>query len=168
MIGATWRPVVGYPDYLVSDRGSVRSVFENHNLKAHTNHGGYRCVHLKLNSVNGPSRVQRRIHVLVLEAFRGSRPSPRHVGAHGPDRSKKNNRLENLRWALPEENEADKRAHGTQPKGRITKRRTSPATVATIRARAADGDSFSQIARDLHLHRTSVERIVHKKRRAAA
>ena len=106
----------------------------------------------------------RPVHALVLEAFVGPRPSARHHGAHFPDRDSANNRASNLRWALPEENEADKRAHGTHPRGgrRLA---TDDATVAAIRASARAGESFTAIGLRHGLHRTSVARIVAGKRR---
>lgn len=58
-----------------------------------------------------PRKKTFSVHVLVAIAFLGPRPSSRHVVAHF-DGDGLNPRLENLRWATPEENEADKRRHG--------------------------------------------------------
>lgn len=159
-----WRPVVGFHEYLVSDQGRVQlaGAYVLHDCP---NHGGYRIVYLR--TANG-KRVARRVHLLVLEAFRGPRPSPRHHGAHAPNRDKRDNRLENLRWALPEENEADKRAHGTQPKGgRVW--RPNKERIARIRAAWATGEmSLAKIAKQEGLHRSSVSRIVRGLRRKSA
>jgi hypothetical protein len=105
------------------------------------------------------------VHVLVLETFVGPRPSPRHHGAHFPDNDKANNRLENLAWKLPKENEADKKQCGTAPKGGATRKAQN---VERIRQRAAQGESYTKIARDEGLHRHSVSRIVRGLRRRAA
>jgi hypothetical protein len=55
--------------------------------------------------------VQRKVHLLVLEAFIGPRPEG-HQGAH-ENGNKLDNRLDNLRWKTPGENNRDKRRHGT-------------------------------------------------------
>jgi hypothetical protein len=81
-----------------------------------------------------------------------------------PDRDPANNRAQNLRWALPEENEADKRAHGTHPRGG-RRQVTDDATVAAIRVAAVAGESFTAIGARHGLHRTSVARIVTGQRR---
>ena len=49
--------------------------------------------------------------LLVVLAFLGPPPFPGAHAAHF-DGDKLNNRLSNLRWASPAENEADKRRHG--------------------------------------------------------
>jgi hypothetical protein len=49
---------------------------------------------------------------MVLEAFVGPRPEGMQA-CHFPDRSTRNNRLENLRWDTGSENTIDKIRHGT-------------------------------------------------------
>lgn len=55
--------------------------------------------------------VHERVHRLVLEAFIGPCPDGM-VGCH-TDGDPLNNRLDNLRWDTPSNNNRDKRAHGT-------------------------------------------------------
>ena len=110
-------------------------------------------------------RVKRRVHILVLEAFVGPKPSPKHVGAHAPDRNPANNRLNNLRWALPTENERDKKEHGTH-RGGGRHRRPNKERIVSILSMAAAGDSFAEIARVHQLHPHSVSRIVRGLRRS--
>jgi HNH endonuclease/NUMOD4 motif len=161
----TWLPVADFPNYAVSDKGSVvycgRDIFVI--LQPQSHHGYLR---VSLRAPDG-RKHWRKIHRLVLEAFVGPRPSPRHHGAHFPDPDTRNNRLTNLRWALPTENEADKRAHGTAPRGgrRLA---TDPSVVAAIRAEAARGRSFTDIGWFYDLHRSSVARIVRGVRRGKA
>ena len=156
-----WRPIVGFPGYRVSRGGHVR---RGRLALLPQWRGDYLRVRL-----TGPSgrRVWRPVHVLVLEAFVGPRPSARHHGAHFPDRDPANNRADNLRWALPEENEADKRAHGTRSRGGPRKT-TDDATVMAIREAARIGESFTAIGQRHGLHRTSVARIVTGQRRRSA
>lgn len=120
---------------------------------------------MRLRSPSG-RRVWRKVHLLVLEAFVGPRPSPRHHGAHYPDPDPTNNRARNLRWALPEENEAHKRARAQIWVGGA-RQPTPPARVVAIRAAAARGASFTALGRSYGLHRTSVARIVRGLRRAS-
>ena len=147
-----WAPLASA--YAVSTAGDVWS-FRYRRLVAPHPHRGYLRVSLTLGDGR---RVWRKVHALVLEAFVGPRPTAAHHGAHG-DRDPTNNQLGNLRWALPVENEADKRRHGTHRNGRA-RRALSPTVVTAIRAEAACGASFSAIGRALGLHRSSVSRIV--------
>lgn len=160
MTTARWRPLADFPGYAVSRAGHVR--FKRLAIIPQWR-GSYSRVRLRAPSGR---RVWRPVHALVLEAFVGPRPSPRHHGAHFPDRDRANNRADNLRWALPEENEADKRVHGTHSRGgaRIA---TSESAVGAIRLAAAAGESFTSIGRRYRLHRTSVARIVAGHRRAS-
>ena len=148
--------------YEVSSSGQVRSIRRKKTLRQYPNHGGY----MRVKIITDIGKVRwLKVHLLVLTLFRGERPSPRHVGAHAPDRSKRNNQLTNLRWALPEENEADKKAHGTA-RGGVGKK-LEPDHVVDIRTRAAQGESFTRIAKAYGIHRHSVSRIVRGLRRAS-
>jgi hypothetical protein len=150
------------PRYEVSSTGKVRSLHLKKLMRQQPNENGY--MQVKMICRDGKRRWFK-VHVLVLTLFKGPRPTPRHVGAHAPDRNRRNNRLENLRWALPEENEADKRAHGTARGG--TGKRLHAVHVDDIRSRAAGGESFTRIAKIHGIHRHSVSRIVRGQRRAS-
>lgn len=155
-----WRDVAGF-DYLVSDRGDV-CTFTHRKIRSHPNHNGYLCVYL----YRGKKRYERKIHLLVLEAFRGPRPSPNHAGAHGP-KGRLCNELSNLRWATPEENEADKKIANTHSNGRgRIRRRHDEETVREIRRLYAEEKwSFSKLAKHYKQHRSSISRIVRGIRR---
>ncbi len=177
-----WRTVAGFSRYVVSNDGQVASRHAYRKdrpeelastltafvplriLAVRTNHGGY--VEVKLFADDG-RRVWRKVHNLVLEAFVGPRPSPRHHGAHAPDRDKTNNRVSNLRWATPEENEADKARHGTKTGGQLGACDTHPNRVRWIRIRHERGESIEAIARVYLMHRSSVSRIVRGLRHGA-
>jgi hypothetical protein len=116
-----WREVVGYEGfYEVSDCGRVRSIdrivqcgVRPMKLKGkQIRHGvgkiGYPVVGLYK---NGKGKTCC-IHVLVLEAFVGPRPTINHEGCHG-DGVRINNVLTNLRWGTSKENRDDSRRHGT-------------------------------------------------------
>lgn len=114
-----WSSVVGWENlYEVSDCGRVRSLartvpFGNNTrrvpsrvLKPGRDANGVRYVQL----TDGPRRVVRRVHVLVLEAFVGPRP-PGLEGCHWDD-DKDNNHLENLRWDTRSANMQDMLRNG--------------------------------------------------------
>lgn len=121
----TWKDIPGYEGhYQVSDSGSVRSLD-----RAQTSYGGrawvrkgapmkltrdgrgYMIVTLALEGF----RKRRYVHDLVLQAFKGERPSGMH-GCHN-DGNPANNILTNLRWDTPTANTLDKLTHGTMPLG---------------------------------------------------
>jgi hypothetical protein len=67
--------------------------------------------HLVVDLRNGGKRRMAKVHQLVLEAFVGSRPGGMegcHNNGDGTD-----NRVENLRWDTPSENNFDLVRHGT-------------------------------------------------------
>lgn len=108
-----WRPVEGFTNYEVSSRGEVR-------------HVNRPTVHLKQYVLRGYARVGLRqqgrqktasVNRLVCRAFHGPAPTATHHAAHN-DGDKSNNCKDNLRWATPKENNADKVAHGTTLTGR--------------------------------------------------
>jgi hypothetical protein len=150
-----WRAIPSAPEFLVSDKGSVRRASTGRPISPHERSGYLRVTLL---SANG-RLIHRHVAALVLEAFVGPRPSARHHAAHAPDRDRRNNRLENLLWKLPEENEADKREHGTESKGGAM-RPLGARVVARIRARAMSGESYTAIADDYGIHRHTVSRVV--------
>ena len=107
-----WRPVVGYEGlYEVSNLGRVRSLPRTMKSRRGKEQGGY---HLKgrvlkqHDTGNGylavpmTKGVCKMVHRLVLEAFvpnPDNKPCCDHI-----DANRKNNRVENLRWATYSEN----------------------------------------------------------------
>lgn len=124
-----WRPVVGYEGhYEVSDHGRVRSLdrfvdtasgrrqyVAGRVIQPWTaNRGGHTAVKL---SRFGQKRAAL-MHVLVLEAFVGPRPTGMD-GCHN-DGNPRNNHLSNLRWANRSGNMYDAVRHGTHNHARKT------------------------------------------------
>ena len=117
-----WRPIIDYEGfYEVSDAGRVRSVprlvkirgdktrpLPGRVLRQPVAPGGYLQVSL---SACNQVRV-RQVHLLVLTAFVGPRPTPKLQACHR-NGNPADNRLSNLRWDTPLSNAADQRAHGT-------------------------------------------------------
>lgn len=125
--GEIWKPVVGYEDrFFVSNSGRVRSA-------SYTFMAGRGCNRTMTKIIKKPRLVAQPkmtsgyptvnlagktfcTHVLVLEAFRGLKPSPNSAGekyeaCHIND-VKDDNRLENLRWGTYSENIHDRRRNG--------------------------------------------------------
>ncbi len=69
---------------------------------------GYMTVNIKRNG----KRRNQYVHELVLLAFVGPRPGPEYEVCHGPDRTRSNNTLANLRWGTIAENTQDRRDQG--------------------------------------------------------
>lgn len=111
-----WRVIAAAPAYAVSNLGRVKRVTPGGNVrterlrKLRITPAGY--VQLSLYTDGQPKTFL--VHRLVCEAFHGPAPSYAHEVAHG-DGCASNNRADNLRWATPSENQADKRMHGTVP-----------------------------------------------------
>lgn len=111
-----WRPIPGFPSYICSSHGEIVRVkmdkkghrLTGQPLKTAVNYAGYHGVTLAEDGVRKSVRVNR----IVCETFHGPAPSGRHHAAHN-DGSRGNNSADNLRWATPEQNESDKRDHGT-------------------------------------------------------
>jgi hypothetical protein len=149
-----WIPISDFPWYEVSETGLVRRCADGTILAQRPTEKGYLRVELRRDG-----RIfKRRVHLLVLEAFVGRTTNPLLVGAHYPDRDPANNAVTNLRWAFPEENEADKKAHGTHRNGRGRKltedeivaiRESRFSHAAEARARGVHPHTISRIRRRL-------------------
>ena len=75
------------------------------------NKGSRGYLFVRLGSKNNPQPVHR----LMLITFIG--PRPKGMQCRHLDGNKENNRLDNLCWGTPKENQADRRKHGTDSRG---------------------------------------------------
>jgi hypothetical protein len=149
-----WRPVEGFPGYLVSSLGRVQSMRHGapRILKGDTDGGGYVRIKLRKDRRNN----YRSVHRLVLEAFIGPRP-PGQVSRHIDD-DKSNNRISNLAYGSHAENLADAIRNGRRrirkPKpirGRVfgsngLGARLQEHQIPLIRAASANGETYDSIA----------------------
>lgn len=169
-----WRAIPGYEGlYEVSDIGRVRSLprwVNNHggrrfvpekilSLHVNTRRGNYRSVML----ANEGRTERHRIHVLVLRAFVGERPSPIHHGLHRDD-DPANNYLSNLRWGLPAENEEDKRINGGAIQGSRSRQAKLTETDIPIILKRAETEFHRVIASDYGVNRQTIDKIVRGQR----
>lgn len=173
-----WRPVVGFEDsYEVSSLGRVRSLD-----RIITGRGGLsfkkrgKLLRPAESLSNGRPKVTlmvdavphyRQIQRLVIDAFIGPRPSPRHQCAHN-DGDRRNNLPSNLRWATPVENNADKILHGTHQWGERVG--TSKLTVAQVRLMRSIKPHFSltELANLFGISVTTTQRIISRQMWALA
>lgn len=114
-----WLPVDGFEgEYEISSLGRVRSLarvipyldgrdrpIRERVLKQTPDSAGYPAVAMSSGHLGRKVQAKRRVHVLVLTAFRGPR-SPGQQGRHLND-VKSDNRLENLQWGSASENVRD-------------------------------------------------------------
>ena len=127
-----WRRVPGFSMYEVSDEGNIRSIKRPNGLKTKVNDRGYRRVGVWADGATGPQTVS--LHSLVLFAFEGPRPSPKHVSRH-LNGNKLDNRAMNLAWGTARENWEDSLAHGVAQIGaRHPRAKLTEEQVNTIRA----------------------------------
>ncbi len=117
-------------------------------------------------------RVTRMIHRLVLLTFRG--PPPDGFQAAHENGNPLDNRLENLKWKSPQDNQRDKIIHGTTYNPIGAKNSMSKLTeedVEDIHNRVERGESRRSIAESHGVNRYYISRIVsgerwpHAKRR---
>ncbi|MFO7898718.1 MAG: NUMOD4 domain-containing protein [Planctomycetota bacterium] len=148
-----WAPIPGYEGlYEVSSFGRVRRATKSRTapagyiLKSRLSWDGY----VKYSLFKAGRYWHTKGHRLVALAFLGPPP---FAGAHvaHQDGVRTNNRVSNLRWATPAENEADKRRHGTavgaQPGERHHQARLTAHIVAKMRRRVAAGETMAAVAR---------------------
>lgn len=91
-----WKEVKEAPNYEVSNLGRVRNK-NGKVLKPSINHGYFHVV-----LMNGKTRLTRRVHKLVMNAFV---PNPDNLPCiNHKDEVRTNNRLDNLEWCTNEYN----------------------------------------------------------------
>ena len=108
MTNEQWKPVAGYPCYLVSDQGRVMSLRNPKNpkiLRQGTNQGGYKQVTLVSGDSYGKGKKKTlRVNRLVALAFvPNPHPEKRRDVGHA-NSTASDNRASNLYWTYPLEN----------------------------------------------------------------
>lgn len=115
---------------------------------------GYQGVNLR----DGYGRSRRTyVHILVAEAFIGKKPFQKAVVRH-LDGVSSNNAASNLAWGTHQQNEDDKRNHGTWDSrygGKLT-----AAQRSSIKRRASDGESQRLLAEEFGVSRPTITRLV--------
>lgn len=132
-----WRPVVGFPNYEVSNKGNVRSL---DHLKW-SGPAGYTLVKGRslIRSIDGRGYLNvnlgsgntRTVHSLVAEAFIGPRPEEMQC-LHWDD-NKANPVLANLRYGTRKDNLADSYRNGIRKSEDNSQRATKAAITRYIK-----------------------------------
>lgn len=97
-----WKDIANYDNYEVSTFGKVRNKKSGRILKA-ANNGGY--YNVNLSKLKGNCKL---VHKLVAETFIDNPENKAHV--NHKDKNGLNNRLSNLEWNTPKQNNAHKSA----------------------------------------------------------
>lgn len=153
-----WKPIAGFEGwYEVSNLGNVRSLdrdlepsrtrfggtrvmrYKGRTLQFRPDHKGY----LRVGIVRGAKRSGSDKYVahLVLAAFVGQRPEG--MEACHCDGNKLNNRLDNLRWDTPINNQFDKRLHGTHGEGEKHSQAKLNSLIVRVIRRASEKKYFN-------------------------
>lgn len=146
----TWKQIENFQGYEVSNEGRVRS--KKCVLKPQKHSGGYQIVSLY---IKGKQNI-RFVHSLVLTAFVGERPDG-YQACHG-NGIKTDNRVSNLRWDTPSENQIDRDLQGTGFFGKQRKltRLTSEKVLEIREKLIANAGNKTKTANQLGLSRTTV------------
>lgn len=173
MADLEWRDIPSCPNYQASSDGQIRSVQHTTTfidgrkraypgkVLAQANHSaGYKSVSL------GKIIGTRTTHVLVLEAFAGSRPEGMWV--NHKDGNKHNNAVENLEWVSASDNQRHAIATGLSPKPPLRrgtshyKNRLSEDQVRKIRLEYANGAGIARLARECAVGESTIRHIVQR------
>ncbi len=163
-----WRPVpiAGYCEiYEVSSLGRVRRLVNDCQNKAkagdfikpsYPGEGIYQQYALCVNR-----KYSRWLaHRLVLTAFLGNPPTPKHHAAH-INGNPRDNRLSNLCWKTAKENDMDKDIHGTRQSGiKHGMVKLTEADVLEIRRLRTEGVSGLELAKKYCVTPSAISAIV--------
>lgn len=161
------RALARFPGYFAGKDGVIYSTHKSsrnpsgamYPLNGGRNGSGYQHVALP----NGKGYKVQMVHVLVLEAWCGPRPSGM-VASH-LDGDVDNNRPENLTWETHAKNLSRRHGHGTHDRGFNNSRASvSPDDVANIKRMRANGHTHRSIADAHGVSRTTVSRVLSGRR----
>jgi hypothetical protein len=165
MTRETWRHIPGSARD-VSDRGRVRAHYHDKQTSGRwVTRGPWVCALKKTGKgyltigfkING-RYVRRAVHRLVLEAFVG--PCPAGCWARHRNGKQQDNRLRNLLWDTPANNQRDKLKHGTATRGERNGMATLTRRVVTaIRQAQGPYGLGAKLATRFGISRSQVSRI---------
>jgi hypothetical protein len=172
-----YREIPGFPGYRAGSDGTIwtcrvriRPMGQRRGFvaalsgdwKQMTPETGKKTGYLKLRLYRDGKKSRRNVHQLVALAFFGPRPDGlecRHLNGNGSDC-----RVENLKYGTPGQNTEDRRRHGTLPLGEAHSAAIlTEADVRSIRARYANGELASAMAKEYGVHIQCVWAIVYRR-----
>ena len=157
-----WKRIEDYPDYEVSNYGQVKS-WKSYNgaippriLKPVWRGNKYsKYLDVSLSKV---TKKIKRIHHLVLEAFKSKRPDGME-GCHNNGK-RWDNSIWNLRWDTPKNNHADKKKHGTTAMGeRIGISKLKYSDIPEIKDLRKNNYKYPQIGKMYGVHANTISKI---------
>lgn len=151
--GIKFKAIPKYKDYAAGDDGSIwsRKSGEWAQLKVQKNRREYPEI-----SIDG-ARIY--VHRLILITFRGE-PQPGHEARHLND-VKADNRLDNLAWGTPAENQDDRRRNDPRfYDPALYRKKLTIEQVREIRNGYVNGVSISELSRVYKIHCKTVRQIV--------
>lgn len=158
----TWTPLKEFYGYDISSEGRVRSWKNNAGgkrskpflMKPTLNKDGYWIISF---GVFG-KRVQKTLHQLILETVKGPRPVGsvvRHLNGNKLD-----NRIENLTWGTPGDNNRDTSKHGKSTRGsRSWNAVFTEKLVKKLKVKLAAGASLTALATELGVSKQALSHI---------
>ena len=149
-----WKPIVGYEGlYEVSNLGRVNNLKRDWLVSANpSGMGGYLCVNLRKDKKSKMFAV----HILVCEAFHGSRPFEGALALHKDD-VKVHNFVDNLYWGTHADNMKDRMVYGN------INSEMDWNTVREIRKKRSEGMSVPELASLYNKGTTTIQNIVTNK-----
>lgn len=158
------RPIQDFPGYWIYEDGRVWSdpkgsanPYGKFLKLAHNSDGYLICCLMK-----DRRKCMKRVNRLVIEAFVG--PCPEDMECRHLDGNRTNNHVNNLCWGTKEENEADKKSHGTSNLGeKNPQAKLTEADVRTIRL-LLENHTKKDIAHQFNVSHTQISRIASGKR----
>lgn len=162
-----WRVIPGWGCYAISTRGRVWRILAPPGWKPLCHVGpiaritnsawGHGVVRLSAEGRQLTFPLAR----LMLTVFVGPPPTEQHQAAHNNGNAR-DDRLENLRWASPEENARDRFCHGTSNRGTesgAARARLDPELVRQIRQCLAAGETKLGLSRRLGVARSTIRSV---------
>lgn len=149
------------PLHAVTPKGEVYSTYSGRNMRLAMGTNGRLGVVIRTHDSDELKR--REVHVLVCRAFRGAKPSERHIASH-LNGNKLDNREANLAWETWEKNRNRTYEHGTDDKGFHNSRAcVTPDQACWVRENQ-ENLTHQQRADRLGASRTSISRIANNQR----
>ena len=160
-----WATVPEHPDYEVSDYGRVRrATGSTAGRVLSLTPTGKKRQYLRVGLHTKGIRSHHYVHRIVLRAFVGGRPTPKHECNH-IDSDPSNNNLDNLEWVTRPENLRHAYRAGTMrpTRGELDGRaRLTESQVLEIRARHSNGESMSELTRAYGVSYSCIKKVVRR------
>lgn len=163
MKNETWKTLPGFEDYEVSDLGNVRRISAAKGTRAMRllSPCADRCGRMVFNTRKDGKTKQWKVHRAVMLAFKGECTDGKEV-AH-LDGNQQNNKLENLMYATPVENNRHKVGHGTQPTGeKMWNAKLTEEQVIEIRSRSPQ-ISYAKLAKEYGVSLVTIAQVITRK-----